>query len=162
MNSETSQILAQETLLANQVAQKASLYAKSQIRQSSIKLRGIGSPYKRGGKSEAAKNERLPVVDATYIRPDMGTYRLLGFTFISNRVGFVHHFGVTAANSAHLRTSKNGKTFKYKTSGLDSQSFFDEIYQKSGAFNMLEQGLAITRTQAISVALQNLVLKIND
>lgn len=160
MSPENQKILAEETRIANEAAALATNYVKSKIKNSSLKMRGIGSPKKRGRKN---KNEAKPLLDATYIKPVMGDHRLLGFQFMSNRSGFVHHFGVISDNTRYLRTHyKTGTTFSKAAGNLKSQAFFDDIYKSSGALALLEAGLAKTRTRAITLHLQNTLLKINN
>lgn len=157
MSDINAQIRKEEEALGLLVAAKATAYVKSKIRASTLKLKGIGSPYKRG------KNEKLPVMDATFVRSDMGDNRLLGFSFISNRVGFVHHFGSTGDNARYIRTNKKtGTVFRKKTGSISSQAFFDNIYKNSGALKLLENGLANTRTRAITLQFQNTILKIEQ
>lgn len=161
MSSENNKILAEETALAKRVAKVTTNYVRSKIKSSSLTMRGIGSPNKKG-RSKFAKNERKPMLEATYIEPAIGDNRLLGFDFKSNRSGFVHHFGVVKDSTRYLRThSKTGTVFKQAKPDLKSQAFFDDIYKSSGALQMLEDGLSKTRVRAITVQLQNIVLEIN-
>lgn len=151
----SKQIKLEEEGLGNMVSSLATDYVKSKIRESTLILRGIGSPYKRG------VNEKRSLLDATYIRADMGEHRLLGFTFMSNRAGFVHHFGSQSDGVSYTRTHpKTGTVFQQKTSSQISQAFFDDVYVNSGALKMLEEGLAKTRTRDITLKLQSTILKI--
>ena len=154
-----SKIYQEEYQAGIEASAIATRYLRSKIRESGLILRGIGSPYKKGKKN---KNERKPIIEATYVKPQMGTHRLLGLQFNSNRSGFVHHFGVTRDNTKFIRTfSKTGKVFEKKKGALDSQAFFDDIYKNSGALQKLEDSLAKTRTRAFSIELQNMALMIN-
>ncbi|WP_028890881.1 hypothetical protein [Tenacibaculum sp. 47A_GOM-205m] len=155
MASDQKQILEEEKLLGRQVAKVATTYVRDKIQSSSLQLKGKGSPYKK------SKEEQKPLLKATRIKPEIGDFRLLGFKFMSNRHGFVHHFGSIKDNTRFLQThSKTGKVFQRSLGSLKSQSFFDDIYENSGALKMLEDGLSKTRTRAISIMLQNLVHKI--
>jgi|GEM_PF-2465661 len=158
MANETTNIRQEEEKIAFQASIAATAYVYKQIKSSGIKMRGKGSPKKSGKKNS---DERLPLLEATYIKPEMGDHRLLGLKFMSNRVGFVHHFGVVADNSRYLQTfSKTGKVYRKSRGGLQSQSYFDDVYEKSGALKILEEGLSKTRTRAITLQLQNMILKI--
>jgi hypothetical protein len=157
-SNDSSKIKAEEERIAQQAADAATSYVHQKMRSSDITIRNKGSK----GRSKRNKHERKPIIDATYIKPEMGEHRLLGFKFMSNRVGFVHHFGVIADNTRYLRThSKTGNTFKQAKPSLGSQSYFDDIYKNSGALKILEDGLAKTRTRAITVQLQNMIFKID-
>lgn len=161
MGNENAKILAEEKLLADRVAKRTTDYVHSKIKNSSINIRGIGSPNKKG-RSKNAKNERKPLLEATRIEPAIGDNRLLGFDFKSNRAGFVHHFGIVKDNTRYIRThSKTGTVFKQSHPNFKSQAFFDDIYKNSGALQMLEEGLSKTRVRAVTVKLQNIVLEIN-
>lgn len=156
-----SNIFQQERQLGREVSAKATRYVKSKIRASSITLRGVGSPHLKNTKKN--KHERKPLIDATVVKPEMGTHRLLGFQFVSNRPGFVHHFGVVRQNTQFVRTnSRTGTVFKKRVGALDSQAFFDDLYTRSGAQQLLIDGLSKTRTRAISLQLQNTILKIEN
>ncbi|MFV9552099.1 hypothetical protein [Algibacter sp. PT7-4] len=161
MSSENDKILAEERVLAKTVAKVTTNYVHSKIKSSSLTMRGIGSPYKKG-RSKFSENERKPMLEATYIEPAIGDNRLLGFDFKSNRSGFVHHFGIIKDNTRYLRThSKTGTVYKQVNPNLKSQSFFDDIYKSSGALQMLENGLQKTRVRAVTFQLQNIVLEMN-
>ena len=155
MTNEQKKILEEERQLGRQVAKVTTAYVRKKIQSSSLKLKGKGSPYRKN------KHEQKPILKATHIKAEIGTHRLLGFKFISNRAGFVHHFGSVKDNTKFLQThSKTGTVFQKATGSLKSQSFFDDVYKNSGALQLLENGLAKTRTRAITLELQNFVLKL--
>lgn len=159
MANESSNIKQEEEAIAAKAAAAATAYVHNQMKASGVNIRNKGT--KKKGKGKNSKFESLPILEATKIIPEMGDHRLLGFKFMSNRVGFVHHFGVVSDNTRYLQTvSKTGTVFKKSRGGLQSQSYFDNIYEKSGALKILEEGLSKTRTRAITLQLQNMILKI--
>ena len=154
-----SKIFQEERQIGREASAMATRYVRSKIRESSLILRGIGSPNKKGKKN---KLERLPILKATAVKPAMGTHRLLGFDFQSNRAGFVHHFGIVKDNTRYVRThKKTGTVYKQSNPSFKSQAFFDDIYKNSGALKRLEEGLSKTRVRAVTVQLQNIVFDIN-
>ncbi|ALU74349.1 hypothetical protein AUW17_03275 [Tenacibaculum dicentrarchi] len=145
-----------ERKIGKEVATVVTSYVHGKL-QNELNIKGKGSPYKK------SKKEQLPLLEATKVVAVNGGNRLLGFSFKSNRAGFVNHFGTVRERTKHLVTLSNGTTFRRKTHGFDlkSHSFFDDIYEKSGAYKILEDGLSKTRTRAITLKLQNYILEIN-
>lgn len=156
---ESNKTWVEERKIARNASVAATKYVRAKIASSSLQLRGIGSPYKKG---KSNKNERLPIIDATYVKPVMGDYRLLGLQFYSNRAGFVHHFGTVRDNTKYLqRHSKTNTVFQKSKPNIKTQAFFDDIYKNSGSLAILESGLARTRTKLAKIQLNNLIIEIN-
>lgn len=156
LSPEQKQIKKDEAKIGRRAATAAQRYVQSNIK-SKLHSRGIGSPYKKN------KKEAKSILDATKVSSKMGSHRLLGMQFTSNRAGFVNHFG-TKARTEHLVELSNHTIFQRSQHrfNLQSKSIFDDLYSRSGALDILEKGLSQTRTKAITIQLQNLAVEISN
>ena len=153
LSPSDKKIRLQEKRLGVKAAKMVEGYVKSKISQN-LKIRNLGGVDANGKTIK-------PILEATKVKAKTGSHRLLGLNLTSNQYGFIHHFGaavrtehiVKLTNTAFIRHSH---PFKLKAKGL-----FDDIYQKSGALELLSEGLSETRTNAVSARIKGVVVELN-
>jgi ribosomal protein L24E len=91
----------------------------------------------------------------------------LGLNLTSNKAGFIQHYGFMGVREAtkvfltHSRYNKSSTQRKRHPFKLKETGIFDNIYQESGAIDYLVNELSKTRTEALQVKLNELVLTLN-
>ena len=148
-------IRSTELQIGKKAAKMAQNYVLAIIRQK-IHVRGIGG------------EKMKPILKATKVKAKMGDYRLLGLNFTSSKVGFILHYGFTGVRSAttvYYDAARYQKSSSSRTRAqvkMPAKDFFENIYVKSGALDYLISALSETRTEALQIKLNNLVIKINQ
>ena len=148
-------IRSTELQIGKKAAKMAQNYVLAVIRQK-IHVRGIGG------------EKMKPILKATKVKAKMGDYRLLGLNFTSSKVGFILHYGFTGVRSATTvyydaaRYQKSSASRGRAQVKMPAKDFFENIYVKSGALDYLISALSETRTEALQIKLNNLVIKINQ
>ena len=157
LTSEQRKIRLEERQIGKKAEQVVESYVKRRIARR-LTIRN------KGGLSEAGK-VMPPILQASKIRAKIGSHRLLGLNLTSNTYGFIHHFGVSKKRAEHLVQLNNAKrtTFVRRSHPfkLKEKSLFDDVYEKSGALEILADGLSKTRVEAVVVGIKALVLKLN-
>ncbi len=109
-----------------------------------------------------------PILEATDVKAKMGDYRLLGLNLMSSKTAFILNFGFTGvreATTVYFNASryKVGKTQRKRHQwSLPAFNIFEDIYYKSGAVDYLVTELTKTRTEALQLQIDGLVLKFNS
>lgn len=109
----------------------------------------------------------IPLLKATKVKSVMGEHRLLGLNLQSSKPGFILHYGFTGVREAtkvflrHSRYQKSSTQRKAHPFHLPEKNIFSEIYTRSGAVDFLIAELSQTRTEALQLSLDGLVLKLN-
>lgn len=151
----SNNIKSQELQIGKKAAKMAQNYVLAVIRQK-IHVRGIGG------------EKMKPILKATKVKAKMGDYRLLGLNFTSSKVGFILHYGfvgVRSATTVYYDAARYQKSSASRTRAqvkMPAKDFFENIYVKSGALDYLISALSETRTEALQIKLNNLVIKINQ
>jgi hypothetical protein len=146
---------AKERVIGRKAAKMAQNYVHAVIRQK-IHVRGKGS-----GKMK-------PILEATKVKSKMGDYRLMGLNFTTSKVGFILNYGFMGVRNATTVYYDAAKYIQSSASRsrssvhLRPRDLFENIYVKSGALDYLVSALSETRTEALQVKMNNLVLKFNE
>lgn len=151
----TEQILKAEAIIGKKAAKMAQNYVHTILRQK-LNIHGKGD--------ENTKS----ILQATKVSHKMGSHRLLGLNFTSSKIGFILHYGFTGVRSA---TTVYYNAARYNTGSasrsrhnvnMQPKDLFENIYQKSGALDYLVAALSETRSEAIQIRLNNMILKFNS
>lgn len=109
-----------------------------------------------------------PIMEATNIKHKMGEYRLLGLNLQSSTTAYILNFGFTGIREAttvyyQAPRYKIGKTQRKRHQwSLPAFNIFEDIYFKSGAIDFLVTELTRTRTEALQLQIDGMVLKFNS
>lgn len=149
-SAEQDKIFNQERVIGRKAAKMVTDYVRAVMRQKLV----------IDGNTDLLKKTR-----AKY---KMGDYRLQGLDLTSLKEGFILHYGFIGtreATAVYLRSSrynKNRTQRKAHQFNLKERMLFDGIYDKSGAIDYLVRELSETRTEAIQIKLNGLILKFNQ
>lgn len=147
-------IKKQERAIGRKAAKMVQQHVHQVIRQK-LHVRGLGD------------EDMKPILEATKIKSKMGDYRLLGLNLSSNKAGFIQHYGfvgVREATKVYLTDSRYNKSSTQRKSHnfrLPEKKIFENIYQDSGAIDYLVAELSKTRTEALQIKLNDLILTLN-
>lgn len=109
-----------------------------------------------------------PILEATDVKHKMGEYRLLGLNLQGSKTAFILNFGFTGVREAttvyfNAPRYNIGKTQRKRHQwSLPAFNLFDDIYYKSGAVDYLVTELTKTRTEALQLQIDGMVLKFNS
>jgi hypothetical protein len=127
--------------------------------------RKIGRTLTIRNKGGVDENGRVmkPIIDATKVRAKTGTHRLLGLNLTSNKYGFIQHYGASTTRIEHTVLLSNDTSFIRRSHPfqLKSKDIFENIYQESGALEILSEGLSETRTKAVKIYIRGIVVELN-
>ncbi len=153
-NAEQQKIFNKERYIGRKAAKMAQDYVLQRMK-ARLHDRGVGMPEE-------------PLLEGLSVKAKMGDYRLLGLNLKSSRHGYILHHGFSGVRGATTvflkaeRYHKNATQRKSHEFDLPAYKIFEDIYQKSGAFDYLIKALGETRTNAIKVTISNLVINISN
>lgn len=154
MTTEQTKIFNRERNAGRKAAKMVETYIESLIRQR------LTIHNKGGERFDALLKE-------TKVRAKMGQYRLLGLNFYSSKAGFINHFGFHGVRSAttvllsHPRYTQSSTKRKSSRVDLPAQSFFNDMYRKSGALNYIMSVVGETRTDSLKIKIGQLIHHLN-
>lgn len=125
----------------------------------------LQSKFRTGQRKDYAKIRSI--LKATRVSSRMGQHRLLGLNFTSSKQGFMQHYGFTGIRAGTVVMLKASRYHEAATNrrssemNLKPQNLFEDIYQKSGAAEYLLKALEETRTDAVMLQLQNMIMRID-
>lgn len=156
LSAQQKAIRLKEQRIGRKAAKAVEAYVKTKLR-TTLNIRNKGGVDEYGRKIP-------PILEATKVKAKTGQYYLLGLNLTSNKYGFIQHFGVAGTRAKHIVLLKNNTSFIRPSHpfNLKEKKLFDNIYEKSGALNILADGLAETRTKVVKAIIQDTVVTLNN
>ncbi|MBT0607660.1 hypothetical protein [Aequorivita echinoideorum] len=111
--------------------------------------------------------EEKSLHDTAKVKHKMGEYRLLGLNLSSPVHGYIQNYGfvgVREATSVYYKASRYNISRSQRKAhpfNLPERKIFEEIYDKSGVIPFLVEQLANTRTQAVEIVINDMILQFN-